>query len=407
MIFLDKLLFFDKAISEFYNQIFANVYMDYQLTSDEQVIKEMTPNGYVVYEGFTLKDRRDNKTYFIPSNYKDTDGIEHRVKFPIKITKSKKVIWKNKIFYVADYVTTKFPESDKLPFHEFVDNWFNIIHHNEDDKFIAKIAVLTTMLTNSFCAISTPPSFGKDGIVSNIYNLTMFGRNMSGGSEAKVSQMLEDKHTTFNEVVGVNQSIRDVLYPFFKNVAAGQKFYEHKTIGSGATKNRYEIGDYGFVVFFNEPEQALKDGNITWEEQYDYAVFDRIFPLGLTGTVSKDNQYSDVFGINWVEYVKKHKQEYIDFVSRFYYDLSTINTQKLSYPLTRYNIDYRDRKKGEDSIRWQNTFNNIGRIVSRYVESKYSEDDREQEFYKIMDMIYDRNRSYISKVKELGLLTWC
>ena len=89
-----------------------------------------------------------------------------------------------------------------------------------------------------------------------------------------------------------------------------------------------------------------------------------------------------MFGINWVEYVKQHKQEYIDFVSRFYYDLATINEQKLLFPLSKYNLDYRDRKKGEDSIRWQNTFNNIGRIVSRYVESKYSEDVREQEFYR-------------------------
>ena len=28
-------------------------------------------------------------------------------------------------------------------------------------------------------------------------------------------------------------------------------------------------------------------------------------------------------------------------------------------------------------------------------------------FIEIMDMVFDRNRKYVEKVKELGLLTWC
>jgi len=401
---LDKLLFYDKAISEFYNQMYADVYMDYQLTGDEMVLKELTDSGVILYEGFPLKDRKNLKMYFIPSTYKDVNSKTHRVKFPIKIKESHKVIWKGKIFYVAKYVTTKFPEKDDISFSEFIDEWFPIKHNNPEDVLVAKFLTLTTMLTNSFAAISTPPSFGKDGIVSNIYNLTMFGRNTKGGTEAKVSQMLEDKHTTFNEVVGVSKSISEVLYPFFKGVAAGQKFYEHTSTGSNVTKNRYEIGDYGFVVFFNEPQEAVENGKLTWEEQYDYAVFDRVMPFLLSGTVAKENQYKDVYGVDWVQYVEDHKQEYIDFISRFYFDLKHINSQTLLYPLSKYNLDYRDRKKGEDSVRWQNTFNNIGRIVSRYVESKYSENKREEEFYKLMDLIYQRNRDYLDMVKTLGLI---
>lgn len=399
------LLFHKDAIGAFHDIFYSDIYMDYAITNDEMVIKEKTEDGdTIIYEGFPLKDKKTYKTYFIRSSYKDASGEVHRVKFPIKIKQSRKIIWGKKVYYLADYVTTKFPSSNKLSFHEFVDKWFPIEHHSEEDKMVAKLVTLTTMLTNSFAVISTPPSFGKDGLVSNIYNLTMFGRNMSGGSEAKVAQMLDDEHTTFNEVVGISKKNAEVLYPFFKGVAAGQKFYEHTTTGSNATKNRYDIGNYGFVVFFNEPDKYVEAGKITWEEQYDYAVFDRVFPVLLSGTVKKQNQYTNVYGIDWKQYVLDHKQDYIDFIGRFYYDLENIDSQKLLFPLSKYNIEYRQRNKGEDSVRWLQTFQNIGRIVSRYVESKYTKSEQEKEFYRIMDLVYDRNRKYIKTVTELNLI---
>lgn len=400
---MDDKLQYDQAIGAFCDINYSDVFLESEMIANETIVK--TPkdeNGYQeIFKVYLFKSKKNRgQIIAIPSTQ---DG--ERIEFPIKVKETKEIIYGKNVYHLATKIAkSKFPAKDTIKFHEFVDSWFPIKHTSEIDKFIYKILILTTVHTQSFCLVATPPSFGKDGAISAIYNTMMIGRNATGGSAAKLAQFLDDPHTTFNEVVGISKTYVDLLYPFFKGVAAGQKFYEHLTTGSTLTKTRYDISKYGFIVLTNEPNVYVENGKMTWEEQFDYAVFDRIPPFLLKGTVSKDNQYSNLFGINWNQEVLDNKQQYINWISRFYYDMNDMSNQELSYSIDRYDIEYKERRAGEDSVRWLKTFQNIGRMVSRYVESKFSESDREEIFYMIMDEIYQRNRDYVNVVKELNLI---
>ena len=353
--------------------------------------------------GFTLKDADIGITYLIKSSdCYEYDGAKKKVsKFPLKIRKTRPAIYDKKVYHLIEELqSVRFPESDEMPLHQFFDNWFPILHTSPEDKMVAKFVVLTNMLTNSFCSFSTPPGFGKDGMAEAILLLTNFGRSVSGGSDAKIAQLLDNRYTVFNEVVGIKKDVATDLNRFFKGVAAGQKYYEHTTTGSSQTKSRYKIGDYGFTVFFNQHEELINSGKLTWEEQYEPAVFDRVLPFLLHGNVAQNHQYMGVNKV-WQEYIKENIDYYKKFVGRFYFELKDIKNYALRFDIAKYDLKYGNKA----ALRWVNNFNKISTLVNKYVDSKYTDEaTREKEFYHIIDLVYDRNRQYVDKVKELQLL---
>ena len=417
-------LFHRDAISAMNDYLFDSVVNRYNINSDEmKIVVELDETKEVEYDegqdhkydktkkkrrkvtGFTLKDPEIAITYFIKSKdcyFYDGQGVK-RSNFPLKIKKTVPAMYEKKVLHLVEELkSVKYPEDDSMSFHQFFDNWFPIKHTSPDDKMVAKFCVLTNMLTNSFCSLSTPPGFGKDGMAEAILLLTNFGRSISGGSDAKIAQLLDNRYTVFNEVVGINKQVANDLNKFFKGVGAGQKYYEHTTTGSSQTKSRYKIGDYGFTVFFNLHEELMANGRLTWEEQYEPAVFDRVFPVLLKGNVSSDNQYVGVKGIVWQDYVIQNIDYYKKFIGRFFYELKDIKNFSLKFDIKKYNLSY----SSKDALRWVSNFHKIGIVVNKYVWSKYPNDmkKQEQEFYEIMDKIYDRNRQYVDKVKNLNLI---
>ena len=392
---MDKYLFHSEAINLFRDKIYRDIYTKWDISGDEKRIKDVSDGA--VYDGFEMKDRNTKKTLFLRSTFMKNGDKGHITQImPIKVIDTKKIVYGKKIYHlITQWKSVKFDASDYMPFRTFFDSWFPLEHTNEEDKLVAKFAVLASATARGFSRIVTGAGFGKDGMADNLINVVGKGRNVGSASPAKLFQLISDDFTVFNELAGFSGEKKDIMQKFFLETGdVSKNVYEHGTTGSDKTASQGDISNYGWCIFHNLPEYYVEKGQSTFEQMFTPAVFDRIFPLLLDGRVASDNSFINV-NKDFKKMVDENITDYAEWIGCFYRIKRDINSVVLRYDLSRYDLSMKGRK--EASSRFYNTFYRIAKLVQEYSKS-------DDEFYKIMDLIFDRHKKYIKKVQDMGLI---
>lgn len=393
---MDKYLFHSNSVNLFRDKIYKDIYTIWDISSDEKRIKDSVDSS-IVYDGFEMKDRKTKKTLFLKSSYNlngQRRGITNAM--PIKVLNTKKIVYSRKIYHlITDWKSVKFEPSDEISFKNFFDSWFPIEHTNEDDKLVAKFLILASATSRSFSRIVTGAGFGKDGIADNLINITGKGRNVGTASPAKLFQLISDDFTVFNELAGFGGEKREIMQKFFLETGdASKNIYEHGTTGSDKTNSQADISNYGWCIFHNLPEYYIEKGQSTFEQMFTPAVFDRIFPVLLEGRVCSNNSFINI-NKDFDKLVNDNIKSYANWIGKFYSIKDKMKKEFVKYKLDKYKLGADSRE--ESSSRFYNSFYRIAKLVQMY-------NSDETQFYKIMDIIYDRHKKYIKKVTELGLI---
>jgi len=383
---------FQKDVAHYFHETtYTGIYRPYQISSDEKVIKEVVVNEDgkktdYIHQGFELFDKNSKLTYFVPSAYLEA--------MPFKINKTKQIVYARKVYHlVTDITSILMPSEDTMSTKEFVDAWFPLKHTSEKDKLIAKLLVLTNATQQSWCRIITKQAFGKDGIANNLMEICNFGRKVSKVSPAKLFQLIEDKYTIFNEIAGFTGDKLHTMEDFFYQTADGNDVYEHHTTGSHITRTKIDISRYGYTIFHNIPEYYIKKGKLTFEEMFSDAIFYRIFPVELEGQIETNHQFIN-FNKDIKKLVNQYRNEYIKWIKKFFWLRENLRFITVPYDLSKYTFEASPEEK---TPRWLDVFTKIAKTVYSYAESK-------EEFYEILDLIYDRHKKYLNKVKSLNLI---
>lgn len=408
---------YNKITDKFAEKWFVDTFKIHDLSNTEEIITEQSPTGVMIndektgqekeqmkktkHQGYTLKGN-DRKTYFFTVIDSDGTRTDPRDEFPIKILETRQIIFRNKVFHlVIDYMSGKLPPEKTMKMFEWFDRVNPIKHSSEDDKIIARANTLAAMFYKTSSRLETQAGFGKDSDTTQIGNLTNFGRKVEKATPAKLAQLASEEYTAFNEISGFGGDDRDIFNTFFKTVGDDNPIYEHKSTGSDKTTSRVDIRHYGLNIFHNRLEWYLKRGMKVFENMFDPAVFNRYMPYSLNGVIEKDNQYKEMKGRNLVELFNEAEPFLKSFAKMFYWLKEQSKEWTLSYNIDRYDLEYPNCT--ETLTRWQNSFDYMAIVLEQYVTSKYP-NDSEKEFYRLMDIAYDRHKIYMAKVRRESLL---
>jgi hypothetical protein len=359
------------------------VFHKFDIVGDERIFKNTITDEK--YQGFEVKDRESKKSYIILS--------EDVKKMPVKVLSAEKIIDGRRVFYIADVATVKFPEDDKLGMRRFIDLWFPLNHTHPKDLLLAKFVTLVPTITKAFTRVITKQSFGKDGLINTIIDLTTMGANITEASDAKLGTMIDLGFSVFNEISGYSGETRKILQRFFLATAETNiNTYEHTTTGSDKTKSRYDISNYGYSVFHNVNDYYRTRGLPLFEEMFSKAVFYRIFPIQLQGQVDDKEFIGYQYDVKST--VKENLDVYKQWIGYWYWLRNNFKYQTLNYDISKYQLIAEDNEKVS---RWISTFTNIAKVIQMYSLN-------EVEFYTLMDELYKRHRDYIKSVQEEGLI---
>ncbi|MGM0641490.1 MAG: hypothetical protein ACQESN_08730 [Thermotogota bacterium] len=340
----------------------------------------------VGYEGFELKDFKSKKVYFVPSE------IIHQM--PFKITQSKKIIFRGKVYHLVIGTDSKKMEADDtLDTKTLVDYIFPAKHTSSDDLLLCKLICILTATTKSFFRISTRQGFGKDAVANNIISLVGHGTNVGDASAAKLATLIDEWFTYFNEVSGYAGAERDELQKFFlRNGDPKNNTYQHKTTGSEVTYPVYDTSNYGFTVFYNLPSYYMNKGIPFFDTMFLDSVLYRIFPVLLKGQVNDPNFVNAQYDARQI--IIDNIEDYKKVVGKLIYLRDNLADEVVKFDLSKYNFKV---SNNEEIGRWNTQFINFAKIVQLYTDFK------EKEFYKIMDLMYSRHKDYIKELEKYNI----
>jgi len=406
---------YNKVTDKFSEKWFVNTFKIHDLSSTEEIITESEFTGIIgkdgkeqvkktKHQGYVLKGN-DRKTYFFTIIDEEGNRIDPSNEFPIKIIDTIQMIYKNKVYHrITNYMSGKLPPENTMPFYLWFDRVNPILHSSPDDIIVARSGIIAAMLFKTSSRFETSAGFGKDSDVTQIANLTNFGRKVEKATAAKLAQLASEEYTAFNEISGFGGEDRDTFNTFFKTVGDDNPVYEHKSTGSDKTTSRVDIRHYGLNIFHNRTKWYLARGMKVFERMFDPAVFNRFLPFSLNGVIQKDNQYKEMKGKNMVELFNEAEPFLKDFAKMFYYIKQESKEWTLSYNIDKYNLEYNGCT--ETLTRWQNAFDYIAIVIEQYVTSKYNDiTEREEKFFYYMDIAFDRHKCYMKVVRQEDLLS--
>lgn len=386
---MNKFLFHSSAVDLFRKRVYSNIYTIWDIKGDEKVINERLSNGdKVFYKGFEIKDQNTKQIIFLPSeNVKD---------MPVKVKKTHEIVYSRKVYHIAkDVRSVKFPSDNSMGMRDWMDVWFPLEHTSPEDLMVAKFLIAASASNRAFTRICTGAGFGKDGAVDNLINITGKGRNVSTASPAKLFQLIGEGFTAFNEIGGFGGEKKDIFQDFFLNTGdASKTVYEHGTTGSDKTKSSADISEYGWCILHNVPEYYIGKGQLTFEQMFTPAVFDRVFPVLLRGGVKPKNNFMSP-NVKFRQIVEEGMEDYKKWIGYFFWLKENIYKTECRFKLKDYDLTVPNRK--EAGSRFWNSLTRIAVIVSLYANTQ-------EEFDYWMDIIYERHKDYIKAVDDLGLL---
>ena len=385
---MNRYLFHSKAVDIFRKKVYSNILTIYDVKSDEKQISVFVDGEKTNIQGFEFRDQETRKTFFVQS--------QHMNELPFKVLETETQVYARKVYHLVKRIKPGKPiVSDEMSVKEWIDSWFDLEHTSKEDLMVAKFLVASSATSRTFTRICTGAGFGKDGIVNNLIGITGKGKNVNTASPAKLFQLIGEGFTAFNEIAGFGGERKETMQNFFLVTGdSGATVYEHGTTGSDKTKSNADISEYGWTILHNLPEYYMNKGQLTFEQMFSHAVFDRVFPVLLEGGVKPKNDFMKV-NIDFDRLVDDSLGEYKRWIGRYFHLKSILYKTKCRFVLKEYDLSVPGRK--ESGSRFWNNFNNIAVLVSLYAETQ-------EEFDHWMDIIYDRHKKYITKVEELGLL---
>ncbi len=415
---VDKQVFNSKALAIFKKKVFSGVYYKYNMSSDEKLLKCKVPlknqkhfpnknGGFktdIIIKGYELKDTRIKKTYLLPSEISVNGKMVHISKqMPIKVKGSYEIYHNKKVYH---YVPPKFvasvnyPEDNTLSMKDFIDKWFDIEHTNPNDALVARFALLSSHI-GGFTRIVGDKGFGKDGWANTLINVSGMGNNISKvSSDAKFFQLIEDKYTVFNEISGFGGERKENIQNFMLGTGdVNTPEYNHSTTGNEKTGTKTSIVDYAWSVIHNPPEYYMNNGQLTFEQMFQPAIFDRLLVLKVEGRVLAKNSFQQP-NLDFEKIVEDNLPFYKLFVGKLIWIRNNVWKIPLKYSIDKYDIKT-NLGDGEASSRWWNTLTRIAQLVQEYANCF---DNKEEKFYEVMDMVYDSHKRGIKEIEDLGIM---
>jgi len=385
---MNRFLFHSDAVRLFRDKVYNNIYTIWDIRGDEKEIKEVTDSESITHRGFEIKDQQTKRTLFLPSKHVDS--------MPIKIHDTTPVSYGRKVYHVVKKCNSvKIYANGDMSMREFVDSWFDLEHTSPEDLLLCKLLVVTAATNRSYFRICTGAGFGKDGVVNNLIEITGKGKNISTASPAKLFQLIDDGFTMFNELSGFGGEKLSTFQQFFLTTGEmGTNVYQHGTTGSDKTRSSADISDYGWIMAHNDPEYYISKGKPVFEQMFTSAVFNRVFPVYLRGTVADKHDFMSA-DKNFSKLVEEGMQDYKAWIGKFNWLKENMKKTKCKYQVKDYDFSVPGTDLG--AARFWNNMNKLAITVSEYAKD-------EEEFHKIMDAVYERHKDYIKRITDLGFM---
>ena len=375
-------MFNSLTLSAFNQSIYSDILAEDNLYGDEKASSGET-NG--IRTGFTMK--KGNKVYFVPSKYvyqpKDPDDEESEIIsiLPIRVHKTIKIIDRSSVYhFVKKAKTIKLKGKKTMSFRELVDSFCNWEHTNPLHFSLYKILCIIGYVGRSNWRLATKFSFGKDGVVDALRDLTNNCARIDKATPAKLDFVLKFPFILCNEIASLKREEKEVFLQFGLSAGAKQNKYTKPTRKSRGTKEIYDISKLSLCFTYNIAKYYQDKGLASFDDYFPEQFLDRFIPFKLSGFL-KVGQFKRAGEFDYEETAKKYKAEYIKILEMIVYLCD--HPLKPKYDMPEH------IKFGTGKTRWKNDFKFICTFLGYYAQNK-------SEYLDLVEVLYQSHKDYMA-----------
>jgi hypothetical protein len=266
---------------------------------------------------------------------------------------SKGIVYK----WIHKPVTMKIRPVKTMTFKQMVDKFCMFAHTNQVHQKLMWFMGLTQMLDRANFRISTPAGFGKDSTVDILGNLVGGAATLENPTLAKLEFMTSFKWLAVNEVVDVSPSEWRIIEQFLLATGAHKSEVTKHSRAVSGTKEILNTSHFSLSLMYNDIDH-YPDMEKYFDKVSKDAIKDRFPPFRLFGGFNQD--FNVVKGINVEQYVREHKEEYLELLRNFSY-----YKENMFSLLQHYKADLIDMPE-----RWLTNIGRLLRVVDLYSENQ-------------------------------------
>lgn len=380
---MKELLYYDN-LSEFKNTYHQKLLTAANLSDEEKYFRTLTSvdGEDFDFNKFCYVLEKDGKKYLLESKYKND--------LPLLVVHSEKFAHRNDALYlIRKHASAKFVPARKMSFKNFINVLSSFEHSNKDHQLLMWIISVGQLMDRINYRASTPPGFGKDGIIDICGHLFGKAATIENATRAKLEYMTVLKLLAVNEVVDISGEKWRDTEQFLLQVGAMKPTVTKSSRSTSGVGEMLDISNLSITLMYNDIDRYPANKKY-FDQVASDQLKDRFLPLRFWGVLQED--FNRLGNNNPKEFINANKNSYEDLIRTFvYYE------ENYSRELKKYNADkHLQRMKGFRS-RWKI---NIGRIM-KFVDL-YS--DTQEEFDRLVSCLFDCIDDYSTMGEMSGLL---
>ena len=353
--------FHNDCITEFNNELYANIFTEENIVSKKKAIK--IGDKKEPYYGFYMEKGRE--MYFVLD--------EHSKEMPFKIVNSKEVDYKGEVFTaITEIQPITIPAEMRMTFRELIDKVPAFKHTNQYHFLLYKIIAVAAYADRVNYRVSTGAGFGKDSMVSIIAQLVDSTANLYGATFAKLEFVLMNTLIILNELGNLKKDEKINMQEFLLAVGAYFNNYTKRTRKTNTTQEQYDISRLSLVIFYNLPDYYRDKAQEYFDQMFTRAVINRFIPFVFEGQLT--TAFDTVIDSNAL--MQENRSLYKDVIATLnYYKQNKLN--KIKYAVDKSVIHFPD-----ELMRYERTFNVLLKYVAEYSQTQEEFDGLSKELYK-------------------------
>lgn len=371
----ENLLLHYDNISEFKDSYYKKLLTPSNLQDSERYFKNVIVAGgdEQEFNRFCFVLEKGGRKFLLES--------KHKSELPIMVTHAEKIAYRGDAYYlIKKFSPARFKPERAMSFKEFVDTLSAFSHSNPDGYKLYWIMALAQMMDRVNYRISTPPAFGKDGVVDICGHLFGQAATIENPTRAKLEYMTAVRWLAVNEVVDITSDKWKDVEQFLLQVGAMKPTVtkSSRSMG-GSTGEMLDLTKFSISLMYNDIDRYPKK-----KKYFDFVssdqLRDRFFPVRFWGTLKHD--FNAIRGTNIEEFVGSHKHEYEALIRTFVYYEENYEKELKHYSTTNHSGNIKLLRD-----RWKT---NVGRIM-KFIDL-YSPD--QETFDKYCKLLFSAHQDY-------------